>query len=86
MVMLFGSRAKGNNHTESDLDLCVVVEADTSEKRQQLEYEIEYYFYSEEDSPIDLVVYSKQEWLDNINDPASFAAHISRDGVILHER
>ncbi|NLV17437.1 MAG: hypothetical protein GXY50_09575 [Syntrophomonadaceae bacterium] len=87
MVLLFGSYAKGNNHMDSGVDLCLVVEAETPEIRQQLEYEIEHFLYSEEDIlPVDVIVYSKQEWSENIGDPASFATHILKDGVVLYER
>ncbi|NLB17867.1 MAG: hypothetical protein GX825_03825 [Syntrophomonadaceae bacterium] len=87
MVWLFGSYAKGKDRLDSDIDLCLVVEADTPEAREKLEYDIEYYLYREDDMlPIDVIVYSKQEWLDNISDPASFATQILKDGVVLYER
>jgi predicted nucleotidyltransferase len=87
MILLFGSYATANNRPDSDIDLCLIVEVDTPEARGKLEYDIEYFLYDEDDMlPIDVIVYSKQEWLDNIADPTSFATRILKDGVILYKR
>lgn len=78
-VILFGSRAKGTEKAESDIDICIV--AETQNKRRlaskiQIEIECDY--------PIDIIVYTPSEWDECIKDETSFARKILTEGRILY--
>jgi len=79
LVILFGSRAKGTEREQSDIDLCVI--AQTPSKRRfaaLLSAEIEC------ELPIDIIVYTPSEWNECIQDETSFATKILREGRVLY--
>lgn len=78
-IILFGSRAKGNEREESDIDICVI--ADVKSKRRlaaELSAEIEC------ELPIDILVYTPSEWAACVADETSFANKILKEGRILY--
>ncbi len=78
-IYLFGSQAKGTATSKSDIDLCVVV--DTENKRELI---TDMYCSIVCDIPIDLLVYTPNEWNQCINDSTSFAYKIATEGVKLY--
>lgn len=79
LVILFGSRAKGTERDQSDIDICIV--ADTSAKRRlaaAISAEIEL------ELPVDILVYTPTEWKTCIEDETSFANKILKEGTILY--
>ena len=78
-ILLFGSRAKGAAAPASDIDLCVVV--NTANKRRLI---ADMYYAVESEMPIDILVYTPDEWEMCVNDTTSFAHKISREGVALY--
>ncbi|MCK9479782.1 MAG: nucleotidyltransferase domain-containing protein [Firmicutes bacterium] len=78
-ILLFGSQAKGISSPHSDIDLCVV--ATTSNKRKLL---TEMYYSIESEKPIDILLYTPQEWDECIADKTSFAYKINHEGVRLY--
>lgn len=79
MILLFGSQAKGTAGKNSDVDLCVV--ASTSNKRELL---TELYFNVEFERPLDILLYTPEEWTGSLSDPQSFAHKLNREGVLLY--
>lgn len=79
MILLFGSRAKGTARETSDVDLCIV--APTSNKRELL---TELYFRVDCEHPVDLLLYTPEEWAGSVADPHSFAYKLHREGVRLY--
>ncbi len=78
-VILFGSRAKGTEREQSDIDICII--AQTTSKRRLaalLSAEIDC------ELPIDILVYTPSEWDECIKDETSFAAKILKEGRILY--
>lgn len=78
-IILFGSRAKGKEREESDIDICVI--ADTSNKRRlaaSLSAEIDC------ELPIDIIVYTPDEWNECIKDKTSFASVILAEGRVIY--
>ena len=77
-IFLFGSQAKNTAEFDSDIDLCVVVEA--TDKRKLL---TDMYLNIESEVPFDLLLYSPSEWERCVADHTSFAFQINKEGVIL---
>lgn len=78
-IYLFGSQARGTATTKSDIDLCVVI--DTKNKRKLI---TDMYCSIICDMPIDLLVYTPEEWNQCIDDCTSFAYKIANEGVKLY--
>lgn len=78
-VLLFGSRAKGMEREESDIDICII--ADTPNKRRlaaDISAEIDC------ELPVDILVYTPEEWKSCIADDTSFAKKILSEGTFLY--
>lgn len=78
-IILFGSQSKGTATSNSDIDLCVVMNSDN--KRRTL---ADLYFKIDSDKPIDFLLYTPSEWKECIADSGSFAYKIDCEGVVLH--
>ena len=78
-VYLFGSKAKGTAREDSDIDICVV--APTASKRNTLAL---LYLELDFDKPIDILLYTPEEWLHLTADESSFAYKIKESGVCLY--
>lgn len=78
-IILFGSRAKGTEREQSDIDICII--AQTQNKRRlaaAISSEIEC------ELPVDILVYTPAEWEECINDDTSFASKILKEGTVLY--
>ena len=78
-VILFGSRAKGTDHEHSDIDICII--AKTKCKRRlaaTISAEIDC------DIPVDILIYTTDEWNECIQDEMSFATKILKEGTVLY--
>ncbi len=86
-IVLFGSRAVGNATEESDIDICVVLNAHNS--KEEVEDSIYSYIYDEEGldfiCSVDVIVYTYWEWEESIKDSGTFASLILRKGLVIHE-
>ena len=80
-ILLFGSQAKGTATASSDIDLCIVVSTDN--KRALL---TDLYCGTISDTPIDFLLYTPEEWGQNINDLQSFSYKINQEGIVLYVR
>lgn len=78
-ILLFGSQARGTATQKSDIDLCII--APTQDKRALL---TDLYCDTESDTPIDLLLYTPEEWARSVADSQSFAHKLSREGVVLY--
>lgn len=78
-ILLFGSQAKGTATAKSDIDLCIVASA--ADKRKLL---TDLYCYTESNTPLDLLLYTPEEWETSIADTQSFAHKLNREGVLLY--
>lgn len=78
-ILLFGSQAKGTAGVNSDIDLCVVIATDN--KRRLI---ADMYYTIDAQKPVDILLYTPEEWQMCIADKTSFAYQISREGVLLH--
>ncbi len=80
-VILFGSRAKGSQYAQSDVDLFVVADTDLpyyKRVRGLTPIVREYSF------PVDLLLYTPEEFEQNKKDKYSVAYYASREGNVLY--
>lgn len=79
-LILFGSRARGEGHEESDIDVAVLVKEESGELRRNI-YDIAAEIYLESDINISPLVMSKDrfEWLKSIE--RGIALEIAKDGI-----
>jgi predicted nucleotidyltransferase len=78
-LLLFGSQSKNRAKPNSDIDLCVVLA--TTNKRRLL---ADMYYSIEAEKPLDLVLYTPEEWAHNVMDKTSFAHLINTEGIVLY--
>ncbi len=81
-VILFGSRARGDYHADSDIDL--LVEMESTEKRWQRRVRIGSLF-KDRWWPMDLLVYTPQEIEVRCNSFATVIPYALKEGKILYE-
>jgi predicted nucleotidyltransferase len=83
-IILFGSRASGENDETSDLDLLIV--QDTGKSNREIRRRIERLLWGRRFG-VDLVVRTPEEFQRNVADGNPFYTHhILREGQILYER
>lgn len=83
-IWLFGSRARGRASSGSDWDLLVVVPDTTPE--DQRNYEAIWDARRGSRIPVDLVVFTQSEFLDDRNVTNTLPYEASVAGVLLYER
>lgn len=84
-IILFGSCARRYITYHSDIDICIVLDEKLGKQEKLkikmllLERLVEIIDYD-----IDLLIYTKEEWEGNRNNPATFIGKIFREGEILY--
>lgn len=81
-LLLFGSQAKRTSKVNSDIDLCAVMPIPKTMSRRRLLADMYYQIQSEK--PIDIILYTPEQWAENIQDKTSFAHKINIEGVVLY--
>lgn len=84
IVYLFGSQARNDANKDSDIDLLIIEETDKPKRLRALEFRKElrgnnYY-------PVDILVYTPQEFKDECQIRGTIAYHIKEEGKILYEQ
>ena len=82
MIITFGSVARGSATDESDLDLLVIMDSDLKPTRRAREI---YSATSDIDLPMDIIVLTPEEFIENRDDPYSFVSEIVRTGIVAYE-
>ena len=84
-IILFGSMARGEETTDSDIDLCVLTPI---KDRRPLDISIELRrkLFNVKNVPLDLLTYNQDKFAEYAASPASFAHHINTEGVVVYER
>ena len=78
-IILFGSLAKHKIKSTSDIDLCIII--DTKDKRGLLQ---KMYYEVETDYPLDIVIYTVDEWEQLKNEKNSFLYKIQNEGEVIY--
>jgi predicted nucleotidyltransferase len=81
-IVLFGSRARGDAHAESDYDLLVLVDVPSGSRYRRSREA--YRALKGIPAAVDVVVWDRTEFERRRHLPASFAATVLREGKILH--
>jgi predicted nucleotidyltransferase len=84
-VILFGSFARGDQNRASDLDL-VVIAPTALPFCERIGTALEACHATGVPLPVEVLVYTPEEWDRMVAEGRSFAALMSREGRVLHER
>lgn len=86
-IILFGSRARGDAHPDSDVDLLVVENAPfTAERSRRREAARLYMALRQLDVSKDILLYSRDEFEARKNSLNHVVGRACREGKVLHER
>ena len=83
-IILFGSYAKGEQHEDSDLDICVLV-PELTYRRADMEIDAACAIRRGFPLPIDLTLYTYDEFEEKSKKKYLLQYDIKKDGVILDE-
>jgi predicted nucleotidyltransferase len=83
-VILFGSYAKGTEHEDSDLDLCVVGDAFT-DRRIDMTHIIRRKIRDKTKLPLDIIVYHVKDYDVNSKKHSRLEYNIATEGVVLND-
>ena len=78
----FGSKVRGDYRNDSDIDVLIIVNEQTTEQERIISHEwakVEL----EHDASISYVVYSEHEWAVNKKLGSPFALNVEREGVTI---
>jgi len=79
-IKLFGSKARGDSHEESDIDILVVLRADSEENKDKI-FDIVQNILLEYEVLLSPIIFNKQEY-DSLNSiPTIFMQNIKSEGV-----
>lgn len=89
-IILFGSLSKGNQNEANDIDIAVILNSDeipkTFEERMALRIKVRNTIFTiSEKIPIDLIVYTKREYLSLMEMHQPFIKEINA-GTILYDK
>ena len=89
-IILFGSHAYGKVQENSDIDLIVILNQkgisksyrEKQEKRKLVHKEL---LSVERETPLDTLVYTRDEWTEFLKQESAFSKLIRQKGVLLYE-
>ncbi len=81
-VLLFGSRARGDEKLQSDFDLLIITGA-VMDLRQKMQYEkkIRQSLTESFEQPFDIILQTQEEWRDKKEQVGHIAYYASKEGV-----
>jgi uncharacterized protein len=82
-IILFGSRGRGDNREDSDLD--ILVEMESSETRMERKKRVRS-FFRDRWRPMDILVYTPAEVAARRNSLISIIPFVEEEGRVLYER
>jgi len=83
MIILFGSYAQGNPNKDSDLDLLIIQNTNLPRHKRGLDIRLSLIGTK---IPIDILVYTKEEFENEKNEKSSFLNSAIKTSKILYER
>lgn len=82
MIMIFGSMARGDVHPDSDLDLLIIKKT----KKRPIQRRIDVRKILSTDMPVDVLVYTPDEFEALRQSGSAFLKTISKEGEVLYQR
>jgi len=83
-IYLFGSQARNQANKDSDIDFLVINESNKPKRTRTLEFRKK--IRGHNNYPIDLIVYTPQEFVDECDIKGTIAYHAKKEGEILYEK
>ena len=83
-VILFGSYARGEQHEDSDLDICILVR-ELTYRRADMEVDARCSLRDDFPLPVDVMLYTHDEFEEYAKKKYLVQSDIKREGVILGE-
>ena len=84
IVYLFGSQARNDANKDSDIDFLIIDETDKPKRLRVLEFRKE--LRGKNIYPVDILVYTPQEFTDRCHIKGTMAYHVKEEGKILYEQ
>jgi predicted nucleotidyltransferase len=81
-IILFGSHARGEAGSESDLDLCVIMNSSLRPMQRMVEVRS---LFPRPQWPMDILVYTPQEFEERCQLGGAFERTIAREGKVLYD-
>jgi predicted nucleotidyltransferase len=79
-MLIYGSKARGHAHAESDLDVLLIVKDDAGALKKDLRW-IGYLLAAKTDVLPSILAYTQEEWESRKRSGSSFRKAVERDGV-----
>lgn len=83
-IIVFGSRARGEAGKDSDIDLCIITDQ-MDERRIDIIRKIRKAIAPVTSIPVDILVYSENEFDERGHHPSTFEYQIKNEGIAVHE-
>jgi len=81
-IIVYGSRARGDNELFSDMDICIIVN-ELNEKTREIIFTIAWEIGFKEDVVIVPLIFGKKEWEDSPILESPIYKNIQREGIKL---
>jgi predicted nucleotidyltransferase len=81
-MVIYGSKARGDDHSDSDLDVLLIVKNDASHLKRPLR-RIGYELAATSDAVPSILAYTQDEWESRRESGAPFQQAVERDAVVV---
>ena len=82
-IILFGSFAYGSPNNSSDIDLCIIMDLN-NERKIKIMRDIRNHLYDVLLLPIDLIIYTEEEFSERVSNPTTLEYKIEKEGKVLY--
>jgi len=81
-LLIYGSKARGTAHAESDLDLLLIVKNEAARLKRELRH-IGYLLAATSDAVPSILAYTEDEWESRRQSGSPFRRNVERDAVAV---
>ena len=82
-ILIYGSKARGEAHAESDVDVILIVKNQAGSRKRELR-RIGYLLAAKTDVLPSILAYTQEEWESRKRSGSSFRKAVERDGVRVY--
>ena len=83
-IILFGSLARGEETSGSDIDLCALTHI-ADRRPLDITVELRRKLYDIQTMPLDILTYNQDQFAEHAGRATSFEHHIEQEGVVIYE-